>query len=219
VQYAPVQISNLFLNPIAVVKGLQYAQEVEYKKEQEKTQDKFEDILKKEKSQIFSETAPFFGNKDAKVQVVVFSDYRCGYCRALAEVIGNLMKEEKYNKNIKFIIRDYPILGPASGVLAIAALQSFALSPDKFLEVHEALYKTDGEEGAIIAKIKSITGKTINFSQIDAQKKAIETNLKLGNQIGIKGTPAIIIGDEFIGGLISEEELKSKLDAQIKAQK
>jgi protein-disulfide isomerase len=215
VQFAPVSISNLFLNPLAVVKGLQYEQEKEYKKEMESSQNAFKDTMAKKRDVIFSKSAPFFGSTDAKVEVVIFYDYKCGYCNALTDIFSNIMKEEKYSSNVKFIARDFPILSPVSSLLAIASLQAFEASPQKFFQVHEALFKVEATEEAIIKKIKEITGKTIKFSETSKQKSLIEENLKIGKDIGIRGTPAMIIGDEFIGGLISEQELRARLDAQI----
>jgi protein-disulfide isomerase len=212
VQFAPVSISNIFLNPLGVVKGLQYQQDKEYKKEMEQSQKSFKETMAKKREAIFSKSAPFFGSKDGKAEVVVFYDYKCGYCNALAGVLENIMKEEKYAKNVKVIARDFPILSPASALIAIASLKAFEASPEKFLQVHEALFKVEATESAIIAKIKEITGKTINLSDVNKERALLDANLSLGKDIGIRGTPAMIIGDEFIGGLISEQEFRAKLD-------
>jgi protein-disulfide isomerase len=215
VQFAPMSITNLFLNPLAVVKGLQVEQEKAYKKEMENAEKGFKEGLKNKKSAIFDAKAPFFGAKDAKVEVVMFYDYKCGYCNALAKTVANIMKDEKYSKNVKFIARDFPILSPASAMLAVASLKAFEVAPEKFLEIHEALYEADGSEEGIVKKVLQITGKKIDLKNSSKEGKMLESNLNLGKELGIRGTPAMIIGEEFIGGLISEEELKAKLDVQL----
>lgn len=216
VQFAPVSISNLFLNPIAVVKGLQHAQEVEYKKSQEKSEKNFKKILKNNRANIFDQNAPYFGNKDAKVEVVIFFDYKCGYCAALENTVANVMKDKKYSENVKFIIRDLPILSPASKTLAVAGLKAFDAKPEVFAEVHEALFKTDGSDQAIKSTLKLITGVEVDLNPTSAEEQAISNNISIAQEIGIQGTPAIIIGDELIGGLIAEDKLKAKLDKQLK---
>ena len=75
VQFSPISISNLFLNPLAVDKCIQYEQEKEYKKETENSDKTFKEAMAKKRDAIFSKSAPFFGAKDAKVEVVIFYDY------------------------------------------------------------------------------------------------------------------------------------------------
>jgi protein-disulfide isomerase len=216
VHFAPVSISNLFLNPIAVVKGLQHAQEVEYKKSQQKSEKNFKKVLKNNKESIFDQNAPYIGNKDAKVQVVIFFDYKCGYCAALENTVANVMKDKKYSENVKFIIRDLPILSPTSKTLAVAGLKAFNAKPEAFAKVHEALFKTDGGDQVIKSTVKLITGVEIDLNPTSDEEQVIASNISLAQEIGIQGTPAIVIGDELIGGLISEDQLKSKLDKQLK---
>ena len=59
------------------------------------------------------------GNPNGKVTLVEFFDYNCGYCkRALAD-LDHLMKD---NKDLKVILRDFPILSPASVEAALVAV-------------------------------------------------------------------------------------------------
>lgn len=215
VKFAPISISNLLLNPLKVVQGLQYEQEKEYKEKTEKSEKNFKAILKNDKEKIFDPKSPFIGNKNAKTEVVVFFDYKCGYCSALTRVISNIMQDDKYQNNVKFIMRDLPILSPASQMLAVAGLKGFKDSPKNFLSIHEALFAVDTNKEAILSRIKLLTGKTIDLSSTEDEQKIIEDNLSIAKKINIQGTPAIIIGDELIAGLISEDKLKQKLDKLI----
>ncbi len=215
VQFAPVGITNMFLNPVAVVKGLQYEQEKEYQKEMANSDASFKKLLKDNREAIFDKNSPFFGSENPKTEVVVFFDYKCGYCRALANNIANVMKDAKYSNNVKFIIRDFPILSPLSRDLSILGVKSFKTSPATFFAVHEALFKAENKETAI-SQIKILTkGANVNLTSDDNAIEIINSNLELGQALGIQGTPAIIIGDELIAGLVSEEQLREKLDAQL----
>jgi protein-disulfide isomerase len=215
VQFAPVAVTNMFLNPVAVVKGLQYEQEKEYKKEMENSEANFKKLIKENREAVFDKNSPFFGSTNPKTEVVVFFDYKCGYCRALANNIANVMKDAKYSNNVKFIVRDFPILSPLSRDLSILGVKSFKASPETFLAVHEKLFNVENKDTAI-AQIKILTkGANIDLQSNDIVLEMIEKNLELGQALGIQGTPAIIIGDELISGLISEEQIKEKLDAQL----
>jgi protein-disulfide isomerase len=51
------------------------------------------------------------GNKDGDVTFVEFFDYNCGYCkRGLADILTLL----ETDKDIKIVLKDYPILSPGS---------------------------------------------------------------------------------------------------------
>lgn len=214
VNFAPMRIANIFLNPLGVVKGVQYEQEKEYKKEEENFEKNFKTILKEKKSEIYSADSPFFGAVDAKAVVVIFSDYKCGYCKALSEGTMNIYKDPKYAGKVKFIIKDYPILGQLSGVLAIVGIQGFELSPSKFAEVHHALFNATSPEDAV-AMVQKITGKKIDIKNSKIMGEMIQRNMDLGRAINVRGTPGLIIGDEFIGGFIPEEELRRRIDIEL----
>lgn len=215
VNFAPMKIANIFLNPMGVVRGVQYEQEKEYKKEEENFSKNFKKILQSNKSEIYNANSPYFGAKDGKVQIVIFSDYKCGYCKALSDYTMNIAKDPKYKDKVKFIIKDYPILGQLSGVLAALGVQGFEANPEKFLELHHELFNAKSpEEG--LAMIEKITGKKINTKDTKNATDIIQKNLELGKTIGVRGTPGIIIGDEFISGLIPEDQLKAMIDQELK---
>jgi protein-disulfide isomerase len=214
VNYAPPHISNIFLNPKKVVIGLQYQQEKEYRAEAEKREKTLNQILQDKRDLIFAKDAPFFGSSNPKAEVAIFFDYRCGYCRALAKTVSNVMKEDKYAQNVKFIIRDFPILSPLSKDLAVIGIKGFKANPGKFFEIHEYLFSAETKEAAL-ARVKLLSAKDINLASSSEEDSMIRKNLDFGREIGIEGTPAMIIGDEFIGGLISEEQLKQKLDSAL----
>ena len=63
------------------------------------------------------------GNPDGDITVVEFMDYRCGYCRKAYDEIEELVKSDG---NIRFILKEYPILGEesvTSSRFAVAVLQ------------------------------------------------------------------------------------------------
>jgi protein-disulfide isomerase len=217
VNFAPTKLANLFLNPMGVVKGLQYEQEANAAKEAKKTTEGFKKTLETSKDRIFDKNAPFVGSPNAKVEIVVFADYKCGYCKQLGHFEASILSDPKYKDKVKFIQKGFPILSQASNYAAIAALQIFEKNPAEFAKLNEAFYEFKGnsKEELLIFIQKNISKKiAINFED-EKSIKQIAENLELGREIGIQGTPAIIIGDEMIGGLIPEADLRAKIDAQL----
>ena len=66
-------------------------------------------------------TIPFMGSDKAKITIIEFFDYNCGYCKKSLDAIVELLRSE-YNLKVSF--RDYPILSPSSRIAAQAALAS-----------------------------------------------------------------------------------------------
>ena len=214
VNFAPMRIANIFLNPLGVVKGVQYEQEKEYKKEEENFEKNFKTTLQNKRSEIYSADSPYFGANDAKAIVVIFSDYQCGYCKALSDYTLNIYNDPKYKGKVKFIIKDYPILGQLSGVLSILGVQGFEIEPAKFAELHHALFNAKSAEAGV-SIVQKITGKKIDIKNSKTAGDLIQRNMELGRDINVRGTPGIIIGDEFIGGLIPEDEMRRRIDAEL----
>ena len=62
---------------------------------------------------------PVAGNPNGDVTVVEFYDIRCPYCRRMVPVVADLLKRDP---NVRFVYKDFPILGPSSMVAARAVL-------------------------------------------------------------------------------------------------
>jgi protein-disulfide isomerase len=63
------------------------------------------------------------GNRDGKITVVEFFDYNCGYCR---KAFPDVMKMIGQDKDIRLVMKEFPILGPGSTYAARAALAAVA---------------------------------------------------------------------------------------------
>ena len=78
--------------------------------------------------------SPVGGNPDGDVTIVEFFDYRCPYCRTVAPRLAQLLEEDE---GIRFVYKEWPILGPVSEVASRAALAS--REQGLYEEFHEAL--------------------------------------------------------------------------------
>lgn len=86
-----------------------------------------------------SSNEPGWGEQTAPVQLVVYVDLLCPYCRQLDQVLIDL--EEKYQGFIQIIYRDYPIveLHPQSYLLAHAAQCTF--DQGKYWDFVDQIYR------------------------------------------------------------------------------
>ena len=89
--------------------------------------------------------SPFLGNKDAKVTIVEFADFRCPFCErfyndAERQIIENYVKTGK----AKFVFKHYAFLGQESVWASEAA--ECANEQGKFWEYHNWLYDNQAPE-------------------------------------------------------------------------
>ena len=159
---------------------------------------------------------PVSGNTLGDVTVVEFFDYQCGYCkRSLASMIGLL----KSDKNVRVIWKELPILGPASRFAARAAMA--AKKQGKYFDLHAALMSARGRltEQKVMDAAKDV-GLKVTQLRADMKDPTIEVYLnetqQLATALGIRGTPAFVIGDTLVPGALDEAGMK-QIIAQMRA--
>ncbi len=157
--------------------------------------------------------APIAGNPKGDVTVVEFFDYRCPYCKQVVPAIDALLAEDK---QLRFVFKEFPVLGADSVVAARAALAS--RKQGKYDAMHRALMTTKGQINAeAVFKMAGSVGldaerlkRDMADPEIDRMLKA---NTKLAEALEIRGTPAFVVGDEIVPGAISLNALKQLIAA------
>lgn len=162
--------------------------------------------------------SPVLGNPDGDVTVVEFFDYRCPYCKSVATAFIDMFEKDE---NVRFVMKEYPILGPDSEFAAKAALA--AEKQGKYRELHMALMDFKGKLTADdVRQIALAVGLDMSRLEEDMQDPAIAAsinrNFELGDALGVRGTPAFVIGNELIPGAISGEEMQRRIAAARDAQ-
>ncbi|MEM5473203.1 DsbA family protein [Hoeflea sp. AS60] len=153
------------------------------------------------------------GNPAGDVTVVEFYDYNCGFCkRAMSDMTALLEKDP----NVRFVLKEFPILGPDSLAAHRVAMSFRALAPEKYGDYHMKLLGGDvraTEEHAVeVAKEFGIDEAALRAGMDDpAIDKSIRQTYELANALGISGTPSFVIGDEAVFGAVGEEVLLGKI--------
>ncbi|MDF3075100.1 MAG: hypothetical protein K0S54_2767 [Alphaproteobacteria bacterium] len=161
------------------------------------------------KKELFEDAAsPVGGNAKGDVTLVEFFDYHCGYCKQVHEPMLSLMREDK---NLRVVYKEMPILAPESRIAAAGALA--AQKQGKYVEMHNALMSARGKltKDRVLALAKE---QKLDVARLEKDMEtpeiqgAIDRNLKLAQAIGVDGTPAFIIGDQFAPGALPIEQLR-----------
>lgn len=161
---------------------------------------------------------PVLGNPDGDVTIVEFFDYQCGYCKSMAGPMRDLVHGDG---KIRWVMKEFPILGPESAVAARASLA--AQRQDKYESFHFALIGLRGRlSEAAIWQAAAEVGLDLDKLKKDmadpAIQATIDTNYQLAEALQIQGTPAFTIGRTLIPGATPKEHL-AELVRQVRAGK
>jgi protein-disulfide isomerase len=156
--------------------------------------------------------SPVGGNVKGDVTIVEFFDYQCGYCKAVFERLTKTVNEDG---KIRFVYKEFPILGPASVVAAKAALA--ARAQGKYVAFHNALMRFRGRlsQDAVFAIAKSVGLDADRLAKDMAKpeiKNMIDKNMQLARALKINGTPAFVIGKQLVPGALNESMLKAYIE-------
>jgi protein-disulfide isomerase len=165
--------------------------------------------------QLVTPSDPVVGDPHGDVTIVEFFDTRCPYCRKMEPVMESFLAKDH---RVRLVYKDLPILGPAS-VLGTKALLA-AQKQDAYVKMREAVMKLppDTTIGQIesSARALGLDWPRMAHDMGDPSVQArIDANLKLAHDLGIQGTPALVIGNDLVPGAVELPELqKAVADAR-----
>jgi thiol:disulfide interchange protein DsbC len=129
--------------------------------------------------------------KDAKHEITVFTDIDCGYCRKLHSEMAQL---NELGVRVRYVF--FPRGGPGS--------QSWKKAED--------VWCADDRNSALTA---AKAGQTIESKACGTTP--VSEEWELGQQFGVRGTPAIITSDgALIAGYLPASQLVARLDSEKK---
>lgn len=154
---------------------------------------------------------PVGGNLKGNVTLVEFFDYQCGFCKRVHPAVAKLLKEDG---NIRYVYKEFPILGQASMLASRAALAAKRLG--SYHKFSSALMESRGALNAerifSIAKSSGLDPDKLKAeieNGAESGNQIIRRNYKLAEALGINGTPAFVVGDQILRGAPDYDTLKS----------
>ncbi|HEY4265459.1 MAG TPA: DsbA family protein [Micropepsaceae bacterium] len=163
---------------------------------QEKAQD--QRIAAQAKALLSDSASPVLGNPKGDVTIVEFFDYTCPYCKAVEPRLQKLLKDDR---NVKIVVKEFPILTPESLIAAKVALAS--QKQGKYLQYHQALMNF---KGRLANDVIFDTAKSVGLD-VDRVRKDMEApeitdeiiaNFNLARSLRIFQTPAFISGGHML---------------------
>lgn len=155
---------------------------------------------------------PFKGTEDAKVTIVEYSSFSCGYCNRARGTIDQIL--ETYPDDVKFVYKHFNRGGTDSQT---AQATECAGEQDKFWEMHDIIFDK-GSSGDLKQYAKDIGLDTDSFNQcLDSGKYSskVAEDTSEARSLGIGGTPGFIINGQLVSGAQPFENFKAVIDAEL----
>ena len=161
--------------------------------------------------------SPVKGNKNAKVTIVMMSDFRCGYCARGSETMKEIL--EAYPKDVKLVFKNLPIMAKPAAIAAMAAHEQ-----GKFWEMASLLYANQQSftDEKFIELAKSLK---LNMKKFEADlqnpkiAKQVEDDAEMAGKLGVQGTPGFFMNGTPVRGAQPFEVFKSIIDEELAAKK
>lgn len=178
-----------------------------------------ETIANRQKELYNDPASPIVGKASGKVPVVVFFDYRCGYCKLADSTVLQLTTEDS---GARVIFKELPILSPESAMAASAALA--AHKQGRYVNFHHALMSSkEAITADSLERIASTLALNIEKFRADMRSpdiaESLARNQKLAFDLGVRSTPSFVIGSELVSGTLDEARLKALITKAGTSQK
>ncbi len=156
----------------------------------------------------------FVGNPDGKVTIVEFYDYNCGYCKRAQE---DMLALTEADPELRFVLKEFPILGPESQQAHVVSMAFRTLMPEKFGEFHNQLIGAPGRaDEASAMKIALALGadeaRLREAMKNPAIPESFARTYDLASKLSITGTPSYVVGNEVVFGALGREVLAEKIE-------
>ncbi len=160
------------------------------------------------------DSGAFYGDPEAPVVMVNYSNYYCPYCVRFKENVFPQLKEDYIDTgDLLYVYRD---LGNPSDPIYRAPY----CADDSYWEYQDLLYSRmeDFNEETLFSIADTIGLDREDFENCLSDERYMETivsGLEEANDLGVTGTPHIIIDDVELSGLRSYEDYKQIIDIKL----
>jgi len=151
------------------------------------------------------------GPADAKVSLIEYFDYNCGYCR---EAVGDLEALVASEPAMRLGLVDYAVLSPESAEAAKVHQAVLALAgPEMAYDFHVRLFKRRGHANgaaalAVARELGLDTKKVEEAANSPAVIDALTRQARLAQQLQLEATPSFIVGNVAILGWPGRSSIK-----------
>lgn len=154
------------------------------------------------------------GPDDAKVTMVMITDFQCPFCKRVQKTIRAL--ERRYGDDLRIVVKHNPLPFHKRARAAALAVEA-AREQDKFWELHDLLYEHNRAlSDADLRKWAKEAGCDVPRFERDlaasAARRRIDDDIELARRVGARGTPSFFINGRYIAGAALQTSFEAMID-------
>ncbi|MFZ5803097.1 MAG: DsbA family protein [Candidatus Omnitrophota bacterium] len=166
---------------------------------------------------------PSRGPERAKVQITVYADFRCPYCKRANEIMQKIVTE--FPNDVRWTFRHFPLSQtPGEGSFLIHEAAACATEQGKFWPFHDKVLgsvdiSTDKAGLAALAAEIGLDVKKYETCLENGKYRAfLKGEREAGSAEGVRGTPSFFINGHSLRGGYDYESLKKTTEALIRGE-
>lgn len=163
------------------------------------------------------EGSPSMGPKDAKVTLVVSTDFECPYCSRLAPTLHAV--HERYPESVRVVFKNNP-LGYHKRAMPAAKAAMAAHVQGQFWPYHDKLFAAQRDMGdEVLERYAVELGLDVERWRVDKESEAVAVKI-LHDQasvvgLGARGTPTTFVNGKMLPGARPLEHFVNEVDQAI----
>jgi protein-disulfide isomerase len=154
---------------------------------------------------------------NADVELVMFTDYDCAFCRQTEKVITAV--RAAFGDRFAVIYRHYPVRNHMPEAYMKARIAECGAMVDRFLDLHSLLYEGDVNESDFVSSLIRTTGiespAFVECAQDTLRVPAIEEDLALIREIGTRRTPSLFLDGRLLSTTPDSTQLHDLVQAAV----
>ena len=179
---------------------------------------RFELVLKDNQAYLYNNPDhPSFGAQNPELTLVFFTDYSCPWCKKLDPVLHELVKRYPMIKVVSVLVPLKELDSPVNS--ASYALNLWQMDQEKFTQADQLLVKKPGAHNP--QSLLQVVQKTDTSQALNVQEKTqqqLAKNYQLFSELGLNGTPALLIGQQIIPGYLPLDKLAPVIEEALASQ-
>lgn len=159
------------------------------------------------------------GARDAKVKVVVFSDFQCPFCSKATASVEAVRRN--FGDKVYLVFRQFPLTALHEDAELAAEASLAAAEQGKFWEFHDKVFANQGalkrenletyakEVGLDLPRFKRVLDRR-------TYKAAVEEEIALGKSVNVEGTPTLFLNGKIVQNAADATGLVAAIDSELK---
>lgn len=167
--------------------------------------------------------APSLGPENAPVTIVEFSDYQCPFCARWQQEVWPQISET-YQGKVRLVYRDFPLVQAHPYAQDAAVAARCAGEQGRYWEYHDLLFLGEMEFSplayeAFASRLELDMDPFNQCRKSSEMLQLVQSDLSLGELVGIDGTPTFFVNGYRIKGAQPFEEFQKVIDSILADQK